>query len=373
MLRIFRENLCPNVLFFGRTFEDTARDAIFFNWTGAGFALTFEGTRLDVELVASETVFLPEGIHWPWVSVYMDGADAPIKEFCVEKLSGTYTLFQSENCERHTIRVVKRSENDKGKLGLAAIALEGKLLPVDCPAFKYRIEFIGDSITCGFGNAAMGRDDRFHVACEDGPKSFPALTAKLVHAQYHSVCISGISLCRPLDPEFRLVSPDIPDVILPVRGMEDYYIYTDRLHEERQGKADGFQEWSFSSFCPDAIVINLGTNDSFRIKAAADKQCEEAHFESSYSAFLSSIRKYNGSKPVIACTLGPMDYYLYDNIQRAAGKYQEETRDERVFCFKFGGIFPWREGYGGGDHPSVATHRRMAEELAYELKRWLVL
>ena len=371
MLRICWEDLRPKMHYFGRTFQDTGRDAIFFNWTGAGFVLTFEGTRLDVEFVASETVFLPEGIHWPWVSVYIDGADAPVNEFCVGKPSGTYTLFQSKSYERHTIRVVKRSENDKGKLGLAAIALEGRLLPMDYPASKYRIEFIGDSITCGFGNAAMGRDDRFSVECEDGQNSFPALTAKLVDAQYHSICISGISLCRPLDPEFRLILPDDPNAILPVRGMEDYYIYTDRLYEERQGKAYGFQEWSFSNFCPDAIVLNLGTNDSFRIKAAADKQREEAHFEISYSTFLSSIRKHNGNKPVIACTLGPMDYYLYDNIQRAVESYQKKTRDERVFCYKFGGIFPWREGYGGGDHPSIATHRRMAEELASELKRWL--
>lgn len=371
MLEIRFKEFQTAVRFFGRTFADEEHDAVFFNWTGAGFTLQFEGTRLDVALVAYETVFLPEGIHWPWISVFVDDNDKPINEFCISQPSGTYTLFQSETCGQHTIRVVKRSENDKGKLGLTAIGGVGRLLPMEYPSEPCRLEFVGDSITCGFGNAAQGRDDPFCAECEDGQHSFAALTAKLLHAQYHSICVSGISLCMPLDPDFRLRLPEDPDVILPVRAMEDYYTYTDRPYEERLGKKGGFQEWAFSNFRPDAIVLNLGTNDSFRIKAAADKRREEAHFEASYKAFLASIRKHNGIKPVIACTLGPMDYYLYDNILRTTERYQKETGDEQVFCFKFGGIFPWREGYGGGDHPSLATHQRMAEELAGELKRWL--
>ncbi len=371
MLEIGYKELQTSVRFFGRTFADEACGAVFFNWTGAGFTLTFEGTRLDVTLLAYETVFLPEGIHWPWISVFVDGGERPATEFCIDRRAATYTLFQSETCERHTIRVVKRSENDKGKLGLAAIGGEGRLLPVEYPATPRRLEFVGDSITCGFGNAANGRDDPFRTECEDGLQTYAALAANMLGAEYHSICISGISLCMPLEPGFRLRLPENPDMGFPIRAMENYYLYTDRPYEEKIGRESGFQEWTFSEFVPDAIILNLGTNDSFRIKAAKDKRNEEAHFEESYQAYLASLRRYNGSKPIIACTLGPMDYYLYDNILRAAERHQKEARDERIFCLKFGGIFPWQEGYGGGEHPSTATHRRMAVELTHELKRWL--
>lgn len=357
------------LLFFGRTIKDEDTGAVFFNWSGSGFEIDFEGKRLDAHLHALETVFPPEGTLWPWISVFVEGES--VKEVYIDKPSQRYTLFASDVSKRRRIRVVKRTENDKGKAGLAGFEADGKILNPTPPEHKKRLEFIGDSITCGYGNEAGHRDDPFTTQEENGLLAYSAIAADILNADYHSICVSGICLCKPADTDLKLTVPGFPELIVNIRAMEDYYAYTDRLHEEARGKSE-FTEWDFSAYRPDAIVVNLGTNDAYRIKAAKDKPREERFFEDRYRAFIEMLRKHNGPLPVICCTLGSMDYYLYDNIKSAAVQYQKDTGDERIFCYKYGGIFPPEEGYGALDHPSVKTNQRMAIELSQALQSWLV-
>ncbi len=111
-------------------------------------------------------------------------------------------------------------------------------------------------------------------------------------------------------------------------------------------------------------MINLGTNDAFRIRVSGNDPAEAAHFQARYVAFLEQVRALNGDKTWLVCTLGSMDYFLYDNIEKAAYEYRAKTGDTRVVCFKFGAIDPWGEGMGGLGHPNAKTQQRMGEELA---------
>lgn len=371
MISALDKEILSNISFFGRTVADEQTGAVFFNWTGSGFEVRFRGKRLDVYLRAIETVFPPEGILWPWISVFVDDMETPASEIAIDRTEQRVTLFSSDVSEEHNIKVIKRTENDKGKAGVTGFDFDGELLPPKARESRYRLEFIGDSITCGFGNEAKRRDDLFVTKEENGLLAYSAIAAKLLGAEYNSICVSGIPLCRPLDPQFRLPVPGFPDLRVKQRAMEDCYEYTDRLYEEAHGRDIGFTAWDFNRFKPDAIIINLGTNDSYRIKAAQDKAGEERHFGSRYKDFIYKVRKLNGIKPVICCTLGAMDYYLFDNILRAVEQYKRETRDDRIFCYKFGGIFPPDEGFGAQDHPSAATHLRMGTELSGKLSEWL--
>ncbi len=347
--------------FFGRTITDEA--AVFFNWSGSGFEIAFEGTELEVCLAAINTFFIPEGTLWPWINIYIDGQKEPAIELCVDEPVKRITLFSGNTAGKHRIRVVKRSENDKGKVGLAGINLKGELLPCAPPKNRYKLEFIGDSITCGYGVMANSSDSGFSSREEDISFTYGAIASELMDADYHNISVSGISLCMPLEPGFMLRVPGFDNLSVGIRAMEDYYDYTDRLHEECRNKSHAYERWDFERFKPDAIVINLGTNDSYRIKAAADKAAEERHFEESYLRFIRKVRSLNGKKPVICCVLGSMDYYLYDNIIRAVDTYKNESDDDKVFCCKFGGIYPLEEGYGAGEHPSAISHKRMGAEL----------
>ena len=358
-------------LFFGRTLVDKELDSVFFNWTASGFALRFFGDRLEMDASAFADTFPGEGESLPWLAVQIDGRKEHSQLIAMEKGRKTYLLFSSHEPQEHTLRVVKRSENSKGRACLHRLMLNGELRTYHPPKAAVRLEFVGDSITCGFGNAMDAAAPGFTTEREDGLAAYPAVAAELLGAQYQSICVSGIPLCSESDPQYRLRFPNMPDMELPPLAMETLYAYADRNYQEKAGMTSGFTPWEFDRFKPDAIVVNLGTNDAFRISVAGGGAGEELHFKKRYTAFLHTLRKYNGPDPVLACTLGPMNYFLYNVMEKAVSDYQNETGDTRVFCLKFGAINPWGEGSGGLGHPNLKTHQRMGHELAQALRPWL--
>jgi len=359
------------LFFFGRTLYDRERGAMFFNWTASGFTLAFQGKLVAMEAITFSDNYPGEEDNLPWLAVFVDDQPEPCRLVKMDEGTHRYRLFESEASETHTLRVVKRSENSKGRVGLSALTLEGELIPYMPATPRLRLEFIGDSITCGFGNDMTAAEPMFDAAKENGLTAYGAVAAGLLNADFQNVCISGIPLCWASDPHYRLMLPDRPDFVPPVRSMEEHYAYADRNHQEAMGMTQGFTPWDFDRFPPDAIVINLGTNDGFRLRVSGCDPAEEKHFIRRYQAFLHQLRRLNGSAPVIACTLGSMDYYLYDAIEKAVAAYQRETGDAKVFCMKFAPIDPWGEGFGGLGHPNTKTQIRMGHELAAALKPWL--
>lgn len=348
----------------GRTLYDKHLDAVFFNWTCSGFSLRFSGTRLEMNAMAFSETYPGEADSLPWFALFLDGKKEPERIFCLQAGEQTVTLFESASRETHTLKLVKRSEGSKGRAGLRSLSLNGELLELPAEQKRRRIEFVGDSITCGFGNEMPPEAAQFSAEQENGLLSYGAIASELLNADYQMICVSGIPLCWARDENYRMTLPGVPDFHPPVRTMEGYYAFADRFHEEREGKTDDFSRWNFSRFVPDAVVINLGTNDAFRIRVSGNDPAEAAHFQARYVAFLERVRALNGDQPWLVCTLGSMDYFLYDNIEKAATEYRAKTGDERVVCFKFGAIDPWGEGMGGLGHPNAKTQLRMGQELA---------
>lgn len=352
----------------GRTLYDESRDTLFFNWSCAGFTVRFFGKRVVLDVLAFPETYPGEADSLPWFALFLDGAKEPARIFSLSVGESCVTLFTSEIAGEHTLTLVKRSEGSKGRAGLRALTIEGELLSPSTVTRKRKIEFVGDSITCGFGNEMPPEAAQFSAEQENGLLSYGAIAAELLDADYQLVCVSGIPLCWARDEHYRMRLPWAPDFTPPVRTMEAYYAYADRFQEEREGKQECFTRWDFSRFEPDAVVINLGTNDAFRIRVSGNDPAEEAYFQERYTAFLQQVRACNGEHAWIVCTLGSMDYFLYDTIEKAAAQYREKTGDTRVVCFKFGAIDPWGEGMGGLNHPNAKTQLRMGNELAALLR-----
>lgn len=357
--------------FFGRTLYDTERQGRFFNWTASGFALRFFGDRLAMDAAAFGDPYPGEGDNLPGLIVFADGREQPVKRLKLNGGRETYELFAAPNMGEHTVRVVKRTENSKGRVCVHRLLVSGEALPYTPPK-RRKLEFVGDSITCGFGNTMPPEATQFNNDLEEGLEAYPEITARILDADYHSLCISGIPLCPPADAADIQPNPWMPEGVIPhERAMDEHYLYTDRNHQEEMGLTEGFARWDFARFRPDAVIINLGTNDTGRLFRARHKPVEEAYFRSRYTAFLHTLRKQNGPQAVLACTLGPMNYYLYDTIEKAVADYRAQTGDERVFSMKFAPVDPVSEGFGGLAHPNVKTDLRMGQELAEALKRWL--
>ena len=346
----------PRLLCRGRTRFDG--EVLHFNWTCSGFELTFRGSWLAADFCAEgseECDGLPAdplaNRHWvwPWVSVFLDGAEQPARRFALCAARSTELLFAADRCETHRIRVVKLTENLKTFVGVRGFLLEGELLEKPAAPAR-RIEFIGDSITCGFGNETCDRNRFYFSEDENGWLSHAALAARMLGMEESILSISGICLAA---------RQEIP---MPF-GMNALYRFTDLPGQQKHAPEQAPSCWDFAAAPADCAVINLGTNDASAAAISAEPEKFAAQFETDYIAFLRLLRACNGPRTLLVCALGSMDYYLYENIRQAAERYCRETGDRRVRVFRYLRISPL-DPLGACAHPHVVTHRKMAAELA---------
>lgn len=348
----------------GRTYTDRDNGVLYFNWTCSGLEFVFRGSCLIASFCAQPGIETdPAGITgevkertiWPWAAVYLDDAEIADRCFELSKDTGTHLIFQSEEAETHKIRIVKLTENLKTGAGIDTIYMEGEILPQEDSAPKGRIEFIGDSITCGFGNETTEKDRMFFSAEENGWLTHGAIAARTLNMDWSMVCVSGICLGKR-------------EAIPMPYAMNDLYSYTDRILEDRLGKTD-YQRWDFSSHPSDYIVLNLGTNDATGITGSQNPEKEEERFHEDYLAFLHTLRKCNGPETRIICALGSMNYYLYHDIVEIVKEYQKDTGDQNIRYFRYPQI-DFMDPIGACSHPHKITHMKMAQALTAFIRNW---
>jgi len=347
-----------NVRFLGRCFEDADRQAVWFNWSLAGFALRFRGRELRACFISVDedmtAPFEHEAVTLsPVIGVHVDGGE--LRRFKLSKPRQWLSIFSGEYGD-HSAEIRKISENVMGKCALCALETDGEFLAPPSPA-PLRIEFVGDSITCAYGVEAT--EPGFRTEDENSEAGYSFLAAKALGADYSAICVTGCGVAEPVYFP-RMVN----------RGMLSMYAHTDTPLERLWGRTN-FRCWDFSANPSDAIVINLGTNDANEISMLGFTRESVEHFRRSYRELLELIRRLNGPEPWLICTLGSMDYYLWDEILAVAHKFAEETGDKRIVCEKMGKLNSMTEGLGADTHPSAVSHRRMGLEMADILRRTL--
>ena len=354
--------LMPKIVTYGRTTLDRENENLCCDWTGSGIELDFEGDYLSAILTAEKGEEIegmpndpsaPRRDLWPWVGVFLDDMDQPIRRFPVSGKMETWLLIRSDAAQRHRFRIIKLTENVKTYFGIKAMHYSGTFHPCERKPRK-RIEFIGDSITCGYGDLCPDRDRGFWSDEEDGWNAHGGIAARLLDLEASFVSVSGITATAF-------------DAFPNPYAMNDIYAWTNRPGQERRGQRA--EKWDFAARPSDYIVLNLGTNDSCALLFSRNYEGEKDHFIRDYTAFLKEIRRLNGPKPWIICALGSMNYYLYPEIERAVETVRRETGDERIRTFRYRPMAPL-DGFGAAGHPSLATQRKMGQELA-ELIRTL--
>jgi lysophospholipase L1-like esterase len=127
---------------------------------------------------------------------------------------------------------------------------------------------------------------------------------------------------------------------------------------------DPDSRWDFARWVPQAVVINLGTNDF--AGAIPDRK----GWTDGYRAFLTRVRK-NAPHAVIYCASSPMLWGDKDTLERSYLRriVQEEAaagdKNIRFLDFKTQDA---KDGFGADWHPSVKTHQIMAGKLAATLQ-----
>jgi len=134
--------------------------------------------------------------------------------------------------------------------------------------------------------------------------------------------------------------------------------------------------WNFSSWQPDFIVVNAGTNDFGLGIPPADS------FIITFTQFLIKIRKMNPTSKIIVVD-GPLlkdglktdsisgnaikTYSIYMMYLKQAISNYKRAGYTNIYSFSFSPIGSL--GYGTNWHPNVAQHEKNAEELAGFIKK----
>lgn len=298
-----------------------------YSWPGAGFVGRFSGTGVSVKLTDSGN----------YHTVLIDGELAPN---LVTSGPKSYVLASDLADGEHTFEVYRRTESSFGTTLLEGLEVEGGDLldPPEAPA--RRIEIVGDSISCGYGNEGTAPCS-FSAETENNYLAYGSVLARSLEAEVSTVAISGKGVIYNYNGNKVLPMPVVYDTTFP----------DDRKHP-----------WGFE-WQADAVVINLGTNDF----ASATDPPDEL-FVSTYTKFLEHLRSVYPSA-FILCTVGPMltggdldtartDIAAAVNARKAAG-------DERVKSYEMTTLNP---NPGCDYHPNLATHAAMAAELEAELR-----
>ncbi|KAF2077017.1 hypothetical protein CYY_001649 [Polysphondylium violaceum] len=247
-----------------------------------------------------------------------------------------HPYFISENLnldptQTYNITLVKRTEAWVGISSFYGIIVDSGATLFSYPKTTSRsIEFIGDSITCGFGILGVPPCGPFDPSLEDISLTYGGLISKELEAQLYVEAWSGKGVLKnsgsTIIPSNQTL-PELYPLTIPTEST-DY--------------------WNFEDFSPDAIVINLGTND-YNSQPIPSKH----YFESSYIDFIKFIKSKYANNPSFFLVCGPMigdpccEYV--QNVADAVGAVYIDMQN----------ILEPNE-YGCNSHPNVAGHAKMA-------------
>lgn len=331
----------------GRTLMRNGTLWLGYSLTGAEF--DFDGTSLSAELTTDWVNDEGWKVNFqPYIAVLVDGKLS--KRFALNEGTAEYELYRSEKAEKVRIRLVKLSENAFSKVGVLSFSADGKLT-VTKPCSERRIEFVGDSITCGFGIEGKSVCDNFRTSTENPLINYASLTANELGAEYQLTSWTAIGVYSNSVKDDRTEPDDA--WTMPV-----IYDYTDKAVDGMLGNEP--EKWDFSRFAPQLIVVNLGTNDKDFTRGIPERT---AAFENCYREFIAHIREKNPQAHII-CSLGAMGQELCPQVENAV----KMLADERITSLGFE-VQREEDGIGSEWHPSAVTHRKMADKLIAEIKR----
>lgn len=318
----------------GRTvFEGDTR------WLGhtcSSASFVFTGTKASVTLV-------PEAYDeaaLPFFMITVNGEEV-VKQVLAERQ--TFDVFSSDVPAECEVKVTKLSEAAFSAIGIESIGTVSYGACRPSADRKMKIEFIGDSLTCGYGVLADGPNVPFSTAYEDGTKAYASLAAERLGADYNIIAMNGIGVLSRYSSKHE---KNTDGVLMP-----ELYRYADMFRSPDI-------LWDSSEFQPDICVIALGANDNSYTSGIPER---EAEFGGAYSSFIGEVRAENPDAYIL-CVSGIQQSNLADVIESAQAGYSAETGDENIGFFRFD---PQREseGYGSDYHPSAASQQRFSDEL----------
>lgn len=336
----------------GRTYF--IEDTLWLAFSGAGAEFHFSGKKAVITLLGDSTAKNPDNDgNYARVAVYVNGER--VADELMNEAEKTIAVWESDTVEDCTVKIVKLSETAMSTLGIKSIEVEaaGAIAPTE--EKEHFIEFIGDSITCGYGVDDEVAEHHFSTATEDVTRAYAYKTAEALDADYSMVSISGYGIISgyTAEGEKKITAQTLPQ----------YYDKLGFSYGRYKWQTPADITWDFTGRQPDVIVLNLGTNDDSYTLDFPERQEE---YRAAYVEFLKVIRSHNPEAKIL-CVLGIMGDRLYPVVEKAVTDYTAETKDTNIASMRFEEQKA-ADGYVADWHPTAVTHDKAAEKLTAYMK-----
>ena len=301
-------------------------------WSGSFVEARFTGTKITLRLKDSGSNRF---------EVTLDGKQSRLTPTANVD---TYVLGDGLAPGEHVVRVFKDTEASVGETEFLGLELGagGQFLPIAVPS--RRIEVIGDSISCGYGDLGIGPNCNFSVDTESFREAYASDLGRKYDADVIGTAWSGIGVYRNYGGGMTNTMPVLYPRTLP---------------------ASKTSAWSFPSWTPDLVLLNLGTNDF------TNSSPPQAPFEAAYTAFVTTIRKNYPNAFILAITGGPMLLGTASTNERTWVKnvLQKLTAagDKKLDVVELPAQTGSHGGIGCDWHPSVGEHAFMADQMALKI------
>lgn len=284
------------------------------DWTCSGFEMNVNCTAagdMTFEAISNAGAYFRayiDGKAWVGTSTYYTVSNTLSKIVLKDVPAGA-----------HTVRLIKVTGHTLATAQVTSVTFCGTISDTAPAEKELYIEFVGDSICCGWG--LIGAHDGDFTA-QDGSLAYPYLTASAMNADYSVTALSGQGL------------------LMGNPGIENGYLLTS---PRRSTNAYGFTRKA------NVVVINIGTND-YGYRESEHITAEQ--FGTAYLRFLQTVREKNAGCRVI-CLYNAMNDTFSDQIKSAVSEMGGEES----------GIWLLSLTRAKSGHPDIAEQAAYATEL----------
>jgi len=328
----------PNIQYIGRVDKTSEQGLYVFDWPGVQISAAFQGSS-SLSVILKDISYAGAGSYWGCCNYYDVFVDGQLTTQVISTSNATQQIIsvvKGVSTAQHSISIVRRVEAEFGLSRFGGFVLDDGGSIIQPPARpNRRIEFFGDSITCGWGNDG-------HYPCQDQPMlenhlhTFSALVAQMVSADVFIESWSGKGLVRNYGCPTITCNETIPQLSSRTLGK-----YNTPL-------------WNFD-WKPQAVVIGLGSNDY-----GSDPHPPANVFIKGYLDFVNSLLSHYGSNTTFFMLgfIGPPN-----NANIVSAQTQLKAMIVNAYFIDLSSAINWPDDIGCDSHPAASGHQKYANKI----------
>lgn len=319
-----------NIKFIGRTSFCENGAFVYYSAAGIEFNAKING---DLAIKMKATGIDPSKSGGIYFKVFLNNKFHK-KIHITNELETEFVLANDLHGE-YNVKLIRETEFVYGSVLVSEIIFKGSFLERPKNKELY-IEFIGDSITCGYGLLYKGQKTITgnRPSISSATMGYAYKTAKSLNADYSLISQSGISAYVGYVREYN---------------MKEIYPYICKRYSD--------EAYDFKRK-PNIVVINLGTNDAGSNAELYHKPLSE--IKQGFTDFLKVIKKHNPTSKIVWC-YGMMRNELNDTIKEVVA--EAGGKENNLYTFHLP-----RNNEGFRWHPNLKGQTNAAKALSEYLK-----